>query len=181
MKTMLKRKLSKAFLIAFSFLCMAATSGSKTVSERFDTAINCDTTLQQETIIPGHSFDSTGLCTCLPALTDSQLTVAPKIELNKHARDFVQHYLKQESFFLEKIKAKSEPYFGIIDSVFTKFDLPVELKYLAVIESKLNNNISSPAGAAGLWQIMPVPARQFGLIVKGKVDERKHCYDDYVG
>lgn len=178
---MFKRKLSKAFLIAFSFLCMAATSGGKTVSERFHTtAINCDTTLHQEATIPGHSFDSTGLCTCLPALNDSQLSVAPKIELNKHARDFVQHYLKQESFFLEKIKAKSAPYFDIIDSVFTKFDLPIELKYLAVIESKLNNNISSPAGAAGLWQIMPVPARQFGLIVKGKVDERKHSYKSTV-
>lgn len=178
---MLKRKLSKTFLIAFSFLCMAATSGGKTVSERYDTTVvNCNTTLLQETTIPGHSFDSNGLCTCLPALTDSQLALAPKIGLNKHARDFVQQYLKQESFFLEKIKAKSDPYFDIIDTVFTKFDLPVELKYLAVIESKLNSNISSPAGAAGLWQLMPVPARQFGLTVKGKVDERKHSYKSTV-
>lgn len=178
---MFKRKLSKALLIAFSLLCMAATSGGKTVAEKYHTTtIKCDTTLNEVVSIPHHSFDSSGLCTCIPTLSSSQLSQAPKIELNKHAREFVRSYLKQEGHFLGKIKAKSAPYFDIIDTVFTKYDLPVELKYLAVIESKLNNNISSPAGAAGLWQIMPVPARQFGLVVKGKVDERKHTYKSTV-
>ncbi len=181
MKTMLKRKLSKVSLIAFSFLFIAATSGGKTIAEQLPaTTAICDTAANKDASIPGHSFDSTGLCSCLPALTHTQLSEAPKIEMNKHARDFVKNYLKQEGFFLEKIKAKSVTYFDIIDTVFTKYDLPVELKYLAVIESKLNNTISSPAGAAGLWQLMPVPARQFGLTVKGKVDERKNSYKSTV-
>lgn len=176
---MLQRKLSKACLIAFSFLFMAARSGDKPVTEQFNTP-DCDTILHTGKTVPGHAFDSTGLCTCLSEFTIAQLSFAPKIELNKHAGEFVRSYLKENSFFLEKIKAKSSPYFRIIDTVFTKFDLPVELKYLAVIESKLNNTISSPAGAAGLWQLMPVPARQFGLTVKGNTDERKHSYKSTV-
>lgn len=166
-------------LIAFSFLFMAASSPGKSVTDQFNSS-NCDTTLHEHVITPGHSFDSTGICTCLPELTITQLPEAPKIELNKQAGEFVRSYLKENGFFLQKVKARSATYFDIIDTVFTQFDIPVELKYLAVIESKLNNNISSPVGAAGLWQLMPVPARQFGLKVSGKNDERKNSYKSTV-
>jgi membrane-bound lytic murein transglycosylase D len=95
--------------------------------------------------------------------------------MNKQASLFVNHYLDENSFFLEKIRAKSESSFRIIDEVFTRHGLPVELKYLAVIESKLNSNAVSGAGAAGLWQLMPVAAKQFGLKVNGKIDERRNA------
>lgn len=166
-------------LIAFSFLFMAASSPGKSVTDQFN-SLNCDTTLHGHVITPGHSFDSTGICTCLPELSVTQLSEAPKIELNKQAGEFVRSYLKENGFFLQKVKARSATYFDIIDTVFTQFAIPVELKYLAVIESKLNNNISSPVGAAGLWQLMPVPARQFGLKVNGKNDERKNSYKSTV-
>lgn len=160
---------------------MAITSGGKSVGKQvINTAAACDTTLHDSAALKTHAFDKTGLCTCLPELTTTQLALAPKIELNKHVAGFVKSYLKENGFFLEKIKAKSSPYFTIMDTVFNHYDLPVELKYLAVIESKLNNNISSHAGAAGLWQLMPVPARQFGLKVSGKNDERKHSYKSTV-
>lgn len=174
---MLKRKLTKAALIAVSFLFMAASSGGKSVGDQYrNISVSSDTTLQDTINLNIHAFDETGLCICVPDLTANQLTLAPRIELNKQANDFVNSYLKKNGFSLEKIKVKSSSYFTIINTIFIKYELPVELKYLAVIESKLNNKIISPAGAAGLWQLMPATARQFGLKVNGKNDERKQSY-----
>ncbi len=176
---MFKRKLKKAVFIASSFLFMAATSGGKSVADAVPNPTDtCD--VSAGTALNMHAFDETGLCVCLPGLTAEQLLLAPRIQLNKHAGKFVDDYLDKNGFFLGKIKDRSGSYFNVIDEVFSKYDLPVELKYLAVIESKLNNNASSGAGAVGLWQLMPAPARQFGLKVGGKNDERRHTYKSSV-
>ena len=71
------------------------------------------------------------------------------------------------------MQQKSESYFKIIEKVLQAEDLPVQLKYLAVVESKLKPTAVSSAGAAGPWQLMPVTARKMGLIVTKKYDERK--------
>ena len=177
---MLKKKISKALLIPVSFLFMAATSGGKPViQQNYNPIDTCDTILYKPDFNK-HAFDTAGLCVCLPELDSNQLLNALRIQLNKHAGQFVTSYLKKEGFFLNKIKGKSPTYFKIIDAVFNQYDIPVELKYLAVIESKLNNNISSPVGAAGLWQFMPTTARQFGLKVNYKNDERQQSYKSTV-
>lgn len=124
----------------------------------------------------GHVFDSTGLCVCLPELSEEELTHAPRIQLNKQATGFVSGYIKDNGYHLDKIRAKSSSYFTVIDTVFTKYNLPLELKYLAVIESKMNPAAYSKAGAAGLWQLMPASARSFGLKVAGNTDERRNAY-----
>lgn len=171
---MLKRKLDKAGLIALSFLFMAATPGIKTT--RNNSSVDCNNRLHDISIFGGHAFDSNGLCACLPGLTEDELLLAPRIQLNKQANSFVKQYLAENDFFLQKIKTKSDYYFTMIDSVFSSHELPVELKYLAIIESKLNPSIYSKAGAVGLWQMMPSPARSFGLKVSGKTDERKNAF-----
>ena len=51
--------------------------------------------------------------------------------------------------------------------------MPRELIYLALIESNFNPTAKSPVKAVGMWQFMSATARQFGLAVRGKVDERK--------
>lgn len=56
----------------------------------------------------------------------------------------------------------------------------MELKYLAVVESKLDSRITSGAGAAGLWQFMPVAAKSFGLRINGKQDDRRNEYKSTV-
>ena len=105
---------------------------------------------------------------------------SPKIQLNKFASGFVKKYLKENSVGLVKIKDRSNPYFKTIDEVFTRYEIPVELKYLAVIESKLNTKALSQVGARGAWQLMPSTAKTLGLIVKGKCDERTHKYKSTV-
>ena len=105
---------------------------------------------------------------------------SPKIQLNKFAHSFVKSYIKENNKGLEKIKDKSEGSFKTIDAVFEKYGIPVELKYLAVVESKLNAKATSQVGAKGTWQLMAGTARTLGLKVKGRVDERTHQYKSTV-
>jgi membrane-bound lytic murein transglycosylase D len=60
----------------------------------------------------------------------------------------------------------------MMDSVFTLYHLPTELKYLAAVESELKATAVSRVGAVGPWQLMASTARDLSLKVKGKYDER---------
>jgi membrane-bound lytic murein transglycosylase D len=71
------------------------------------------------------------------------------------------------------MKTWGRPYLDMMDEVLAKHNLPTELKYLSVIESELKSNATSWVGAKGPWQFMPGTARELGLKVNGKVDERK--------
>lgn len=63
--------------------------------------------------------------------------------------------------------------FPIIEPILTKYGVPDDFKYLAVIESSLVNAVS-PAGARGVWQFMPATAKEKGMEVNDEVDERYH-------
>ena len=94
-------------------------------------------------------------------------------KLHPKAISFVQDYMEDESERLNKMKGWGKPFFDKINTVFARHDLPVELKYLAVIESDLKTSATSRVGAAGPWQFMPGTARDLGLKVGKKVDERR--------
>ena len=66
---------------------------------------------------------------------------------------------------------RAQKYFPIIEPILKKHGIPDDFKYLAVIESGLTNAVS-PAGARGVWQIMPATAKENGLEVNENVDER---------
>jgi len=92
--------------------------------------------------------------------------------LDRHARDFVQRYVQNNTPQLFSIKQKSHLPFSIADSVFRQYNLPLSLKYLAVVESELNSYAVSRVGAVGAWQLMPTTARMLGLKVGKGEDER---------
>lgn len=108
------------------------------------------------------------------------LAISATIGLNKKADAFVKKYLKEYDRTLVVAKKRSESVFTIMDSVFTKFDLPVELKYMAVVESNLKTSVRSQAGASGIWQFMPLTAKTLGLKTTNKYDERLHVYKSTV-
>ncbi len=68
---------------------------------------------------------------------------------------------------------RANKYFPLIEKILKEEGVPLDFKYLAVIESGLTN-VVSPAGAAGFWQIMKATGREYGLEVNGNVDERYH-------
>lgn len=100
----------------------------------------------------------------------------PAIGLNRHVTGFVKAYVKREDEYLQKMKGKCNPWFRTIEAIFSKYNLPTQLKYLAIVESGLQPKIQSRAGAGGLWQLMPVTAQELGLKINGKTDERLQTY-----
>ena len=67
---------------------------------------------------------------------------------------------------------RANRYFPIIEPILKAHGSPDDFKYLAVIESNLDTRIKSPAGAVGMWQLMPATAREYGLVITPTVDER---------
>ena len=122
--------------------------------------------------IPATSFNTIRNDVFLKKFIDS--ASAPRTPLNKQATRFVEKYLKENNESLEAVREKSPASFAFIDTVFTKYDLPVELKYLAVVESELNHKAVSKVGAVGTWQLMPGTAKVLGLKITRKYDERKN-------
>ena len=167
---MLKRKLYKACFITASFIFVAVSSGSRPLNKKTGKSLP----LLHKTGM--HHFDSSGLCTCIPFSIKDELTDAPRIQLNKNVNRFVKDYIRKNGFFLGKTKNRVEPYFTIIDSVFEEYELPVELKYLAYVESGLKYNVISWSGAVGPWALMPKAAKQYGLKIPRHNDERLDYY-----
>ena len=106
-------------------------------------------------------------------LFNDNATTATIHTLNPKAISFVQDYMETEGARLTKMKGWGKPFFDKINDIFTMRNLPVELKYLAVIESDLRSSATSRVGAAGPWQFMAQTARELGLKVNRSVDERR--------
>jgi membrane-bound lytic murein transglycosylase D len=110
----------------------------------------------------------------------TELMQSPRIQLNASASAYVKKFLKKNTEELEATEKRSDKYFDIIEKVFGQYNLPPELKYLAVVESQLKTSALSHAGARGPWQLMAQTGRDFGLKVNGKTDERTHFYKSTV-
>ncbi|RYY98982.1 MAG: lytic transglycosylase domain-containing protein [Chitinophagaceae bacterium] len=95
------------------------------------------------------------------------------VQLNPKAVSFVEDYMDIYAGKLNNMKSWGKPYFDLIDGVLAAHNLPTELKFLAVIESDLKTSATSWVGAAGPWQFMPQTARELGLRVTRKTDERR--------
>jgi membrane-bound lytic murein transglycosylase D len=92
---------------------------------------------------------------------------------NRIVEQTINDYLQNRRNVLQVWASRGQIYFPMIEQVFAEEGIPEELKYLALGESGLNPNASSPAGAVGMWQFMPVTARGEGLRVDNWVDERR--------
>jgi len=106
------------------------------------------------------------------AATATASLSAQPIGLNRNAVSFVKDYIRRNDDNLEKIRERGEQHFDMMDSVFNAYGLPIELKYLAVIESELKATATSKVGAKGPWQLMPETAKILGLKITRHYDER---------
>jgi len=89
---------------------------------------------------------------------------------------FIDSYLGVDKLLVEKMQAAKELYFPVFESILDKYNLPLELKYLAIVESSLNPKAKSPSGAVGLWQFMYLTGKQYGLSVTSYIDDRQDPY-----
>lgn len=148
----------------------AQNAGQPVVPEQ----INTDTTIIDKAILPAVASTSVEMETpsTIRNLFEETGTSIGTPKLNPRAVSFVQDYIESHAKSLHSMKEWALPYFNMMDGIMTQYGLPRELKYLAVIESKLKSNAVSHAGAVGPWQFMRGTAIRLGLKVNKSVDER---------
>ncbi|HHR6030059.1 TPA: murein transglycosylase D [Providencia alcalifaciens] len=91
---------------------------------------------------------------------------------NATIREMANNYSNKQSFIYD-VAVRAEPYMYLIVDEINDRNLPMELALIPVIESAYNPKATSPAQAAGLWQIVPITARSYGLKQTQWVDERR--------
>ena len=94
------------------------------------------------------------------------------LPFNETVRNYIILYSEKMPTKMGHILGLCRYYMPIFEEVFNKYDMPLELKYMAVIESALNPVAVSRAGAKGMWQFMYKTARDYGLEINSYVDER---------
>lgn len=150
---MLRRKIYSAVLLIYCSLITAGNIQKGSAAGTKNIAVN-DTIILQEPVSTPSDFD-----------------------LNPTALLFAKDYVEKNNWGLEKLKSRSRSSLKIINSVFSKYDIPAELKYMAIVESNLNaDTVCNSSGATGIWQLMPFTALELGLKITDDVDERLHIH-----
>ncbi len=95
------------------------------------------------------------------------------LDYNDQVRPYIDLYTVRKRKLLAKVLTLSKLYFPTIEEIFDREGIPLEMKYLAVIESALNHAATSPVGAAGMWQFMAPTGNMYGLKTTSNLDERR--------
>lgn len=95
------------------------------------------------------------------------------LSYNNSVKNIIKFYTEQRRDQVEMMLGLSAFYFPIFEEALDRHDMPLELKYLPVIESALNPKALSRVGANGLWQFMYGTGKQMGLEISSFVDERR--------
>ena len=91
---------------------------------------------------------------------------------NAHVKSFINLYANRLRKSTSKMLGLSHVYFPMFEEMLAKYNMPLELKYLAMVESALNPTATSRVGAKGLWQFMLATGKDYGLKSSTLVDER---------
>lgn len=102
------------------------------------------------------------------------------LEYNPTVRGYIDLYANRKRGQVSKLIGISQMYYPMFEEVLDKYNLPLELKHLAVIESALNPTAKSKAGAMGLWQFMYPTAKMHGLTINSYIDERNDPYKETI-
>lgn len=94
------------------------------------------------------------------------------VEYNPSLENVIKSFLKNRHQSFERLMGLSNYYFPMFEREFDNYDIPLEMKYLAIVESALKPRAKSRVGATGLWQFMFATGKQYGLDVSSYVDER---------
>ena len=94
------------------------------------------------------------------------------IEYNPGLENIIKSFLKNRKKSFGRLMAISEYYFPMFEEALAKENVPLEIKYLAIVESALNPKAVSRMGATGLWQFMYQTGKQYNLKIDSYVDER---------
>jgi len=95
---------------------------------------------------------------------------------NEHVKGFIQLYTVRKRESVQRMMGMAQLYYPMFEEILDRYNIPLELKHLAVIESALIPYARSKAGAVGLWQFMYPTGKMYGLNVTSYIDERCNPY-----
>ncbi len=92
---------------------------------------------------------------------------------NQYVQTYIDIFAARRKDQIGKMLGLSKYYFPIFEKALKAYDIPEEIKYLAIVESSMNPNAISRVGATGIWQFMFATAKVYGLKIDNYVDERR--------
>lgn len=101
-----------------------------------------------------------------------KLNTPINVAYNSNVQRFLDKYIKKSRWYAPKFLGLSQRYFPLFEEKLDAYGIPLELKYLPIIESALNPKARSRVGATGLWQFMYKTGLKMGLEITSYVDER---------
>ncbi|WP_192085806.1 LysM peptidoglycan-binding domain-containing protein [Algoriphagus sp. Y33] len=164
----MKRTLYRIFTLAL-VTCLIP------LSEAFcqDDGAVADAPLLDEEVLPNYHYEY------IPDFTYEDINRRVKamdhemsFELNDRIFSFIQYFTVRNRDYTKMVLARKEMFFPMFDETMAKHDMPLEIKYLSIIESGLDPQIRSRVGAMGLWQFMPATGRMYGMNTNNEVDDR---------
>lgn len=151
------------------FMCLIPVSKVYSQTE----ASLATTALSEDKIIPNYHYEY------IPDFTYDQIDrrikamdIEMKFELNDRVFSFIQYFTVRNRDYTKMVLARKEMYFPMFDETMEKHEMPLEIKYLSIIESGLDPQIRSRVGAMGLWQFMPATGRMYGMHTNSEIDDR---------
>ncbi|MCC6600733.1 MAG: lytic transglycosylase domain-containing protein, partial [Crocinitomicaceae bacterium] len=132
-------------------------------------------------LLNAHGYASDQVPVFSPEVVASRLGELDKntpfdLVYNSTVQGFIDLYAVRRRDITTKVLGLSELYFPVFEECLAKYDIPMEMKYLAIVESALNSSAISSAGAGGLWQFMVSTGKMYDLNVSSYQDERFDMY-----
>ena len=109
-------------------------------------------------------------------LAELNISTPVSLDYNEHVKMFIDLFSGERHKSMSRIIGLSELYFPIIEEILDRNNLPLEIKYISVIESALDPFAVSSSGAVGLWQFLLHTARMLDLEVNSYIDQRRDIY-----
>ena len=171
------------FFIILLFLICANSNSQSTDSSRLQ---KIDKSIQQNTLknnqnVATKSYPNENIKTFPDIYYEYKIAelskVSPiKLDYNQDVKKYIDLYLEKRSEKVSEFLGLEELYFPIFEEYLDKYNLPLELKYLPIVESGLNPLAQSSSGAMGLWQLLLNASKLLGLQVTSYRDERCDPY-----
>jgi len=113
-------------------------------------------------------------------LNELNLETPFDLRYNDFTKAFINLYVNKKRDLSKSVLHLAPLYFPMIEEVLDRYEIPLELKYLAIVESALSNKARSRVGAQGLWQFMYRTGKMYGLNVTSYYDDRMDPYKSTV-
>ena len=159
-------------LFVFSFILLSVFTYSHCLSHPTDQHLFCFSDSTQKLFSKtNNSNKSSNIYDQRLKFLDSKTPM--DLGYNIKVKPFIDSYLGRNKALISRMLSLQKLYFPLFERQLDKYDLPLEFKYLSIVESALNPRAKSGSGATGLWQFMYLTGKEHGLEVTSYMDDRQ--------